>query len=105
MTAPKSASRPRRTAPLPVRNPTKILTAAGEQTTAHGPEVGMDEIASAAGVAVGTLYRHFPTKTDLVAALEVSGDLHARGWGAAGDALRGTQSGRVTNAGRLSTPS
>ncbi|MFE5409352.1 TetR/AcrR family transcriptional regulator [Microbacterium sp. NPDC056569] len=52
-----------------VRNRRKILDAAGLQIATHGPEIGMDEIADAAGVAVGTLYRHFPTKTDLLAAV------------------------------------
>ncbi|WP_416966934.1 TetR/AcrR family transcriptional regulator [Streptomyces sp. 4F14] len=49
-----------------VRNRQKIVDAAREQIALHGPGVGMDEIAAAAGVAVGTLYRHFPNKTDLV---------------------------------------
>ena len=52
-----------------IRNRTKILDAARQQITVHGSNVGMDEIAGAAGVAVGTLYRHFPTKSDLVAAV------------------------------------
>jgi AcrR family transcriptional regulator len=52
-----------------IRNRSRILDAARQQITMHGPNVGMDEIASAAGVAVGTLYRHFPTKSDLVAAV------------------------------------
>jgi AcrR family transcriptional regulator len=52
-----------------VRNRQSILSAAREQIRQHGPEIGMDEIAAAAGVAVGTLYRHFPTKTDLVGAV------------------------------------
>jgi AcrR family transcriptional regulator len=49
------------------RNRARILEAAREGIAEHGPEVSMDEIASAANVAVGTLYRHFPAKDDLVA--------------------------------------
>ena len=41
-----------------VRNRRKILDAAQAQISEHGPDVGMDEIAKAAGVAVGTLLEH-----------------------------------------------
>jgi AcrR family transcriptional regulator len=52
-----------------VKNRELILEAAHRQITARGPEVPMEAIAADAGVAVGTLYRHFPTKHDLVAAV------------------------------------
>lgn len=52
-----------------VRNRERILAAARERVAAEGPDVGMDAIAAAAGVAVGTLYRHHPTKADLIAAV------------------------------------
>lgn len=51
------------------RNRAKITEAATRQITVHGPEVPMEAIAADAGVAVGTLYRHFPTKKDLVKAV------------------------------------
>ncbi|WP_167146345.1 TetR/AcrR family transcriptional regulator [Actinomyces sp. ZJ308] len=52
-----------------VRNRTGILEAAMRLVTERGTEVAMGEIARAAGVAVGTLYRHFPNKADLLAAV------------------------------------
>ena len=52
-----------------VRNRANILRAARELIAQRGPDAGMDEIAQQAGVAVGTLYRHFPTKNDLVRAI------------------------------------
>jgi len=51
------------------RNRAKIMEAANRQIIARGPEVPMEAIAADAGVAVGTLYRHFPTKDDLVRAV------------------------------------
>lgn len=51
------------------RNQERILAAAKAEITLNGPDVGMDQIAKTAEVAVGTLYRHYPTKTHLVEAV------------------------------------
>jgi AcrR family transcriptional regulator len=50
------------------RNRARVLDAARELFGQRGDEVQMDEVARRAGVGVGTLYRHFPTKEALVAA-------------------------------------
>ena len=52
-----------------VRNRACILEAARRLVTERGTDVAMGEIAREAGVAVGTLYRHFPNKADLLAAV------------------------------------
>ena len=52
-----------------VRNRAGILEAARRLVTERGTDVAMGEIAREAGVAVGTLYRHFPNKADLLAAV------------------------------------
>jgi AcrR family transcriptional regulator len=51
------------------RNAAAILAAAREVMGERGLAAPMSEIAGRAGVAVGTLYRHHPTKQDLVAAV------------------------------------
>jgi AcrR family transcriptional regulator len=51
------------------RNRESILRAAGELFAERGTGVQMDEIAERAGLGMGTLYRHFPTKQALVAAI------------------------------------
>ena len=52
-----------------VRNRGQIVDAARELVARDGDAVRMDALAARAGVAVGTLYRHFPTKADLVEAV------------------------------------
>jgi AcrR family transcriptional regulator len=51
------------------RNRQRILNAASEVFNERGLEVSLDEVARHAGVGVGTVYRRFPTKDDLVEAL------------------------------------
>jgi AcrR family transcriptional regulator len=51
------------------RNRARILEAAEVLFAAEGIEAGVDSIAEKAGVGVGTLYRHFPTKERLCQAV------------------------------------
>jgi AcrR family transcriptional regulator len=48
------------------RNRERIMSAARELFARLGPEAQMDEIAAHAGVGIGTVYRHFPTKEALL---------------------------------------
>lgn len=52
-----------------VRNRARVLEAARRCMARRGLDVQMDEVAKAAGVGVGTVYRHFPTKDELIEAL------------------------------------
>ena len=45
------------------------MSAAAAAFVASGVDVPVREIAAAAGVGVGTIYRHFPTRADLVVAV------------------------------------
>jgi AcrR family transcriptional regulator len=51
------------------RNRTKILAAARAAFNEEGVDVGVEVIAQRAGVGVGTLYRRFPTKEQLIEAV------------------------------------
>jgi len=51
------------------RNRNKLIAAAQAAFAEHGLEASLDNIAKCAGVGNATLYRHFPTRQDLVAAV------------------------------------
>jgi AcrR family transcriptional regulator len=55
------------------RNRARVLAAARETFAQDGLDAQMDDVARHAGVGVGTVYRHFPTKEALVEAVAAAG--------------------------------
>jgi AcrR family transcriptional regulator len=51
------------------RNYDKLVQAARDAFRQHGAQASLDDIAKRAGVGPGTLYRHFPTRDDLIDAV------------------------------------
>ncbi|WP_433757704.1 TetR/AcrR family transcriptional regulator [Nocardia sp. CA-135398] len=51
------------------RNQQTLLDAAAAAFVASGVDVPVRTIAAAAGVGIGTIYRHFPTRADLIVAV------------------------------------
>jgi AcrR family transcriptional regulator len=66
MSTPGPARKPRRDA---LRNRRRVLDAADAVFAEQGLDAGVEDVARAAGVGVGTLYRRFPTKEALIAEL------------------------------------
>ena len=56
------------------RNRASLLAAAEDEFAERGPSASVADIARRAGVAKGTVFRHFPTKEDLIASI-VSGHI------------------------------
>jgi AcrR family transcriptional regulator len=52
-----------------VRNRERVLEAAKAVFSAGGPDASLDAVAKQAGVGIGTLYRHFPTREALFEAV------------------------------------
>jgi AcrR family transcriptional regulator len=53
------------------RNYDKLIAAARDVFAEHGTSASLEEIARRAGVGIGTLYRHFPSRQDLLEAVYV----------------------------------
>jgi AcrR family transcriptional regulator len=69
LAAQKASRKPRADAQ---RNRVRILEVAKQVFTCRGAEASMDEIAKRTKIGPGTLYRHFPTRDDLLAAVYIS---------------------------------
>ena len=69
MTSPTSIESERPQRADAKRNRERILESARDAFAAHGADTQMDEVARLAGVGVGTVYRHFPTKESLLGEL------------------------------------
>jgi AcrR family transcriptional regulator len=68
--APAQAGEPRPMRADAQRNYERLLTAAAAAFAEHGADdVSLEEIARRAGVGIGTLYRHFPTRQALLEAV------------------------------------
>jgi len=52
-----------------IRNRERVLEAAKSVFSQGGPEASLEAVARRAGVGIGTLYRHFPTREDLYEAV------------------------------------
>lgn len=63
---PKTSRRPRADS---LRNRDLLLVAARDVFTAGGPGASLEAVAKRAGVGIGTLYRHFPTREALFQAV------------------------------------
>jgi AcrR family transcriptional regulator len=69
MTTKRSQSHDRKPRTDAQRNRERILEVAKEAFSRHGANTSLDDIARQAGVGAGTLYRHFPTRDDLLEAV------------------------------------
>src|SRR5579859_3677017 len=77
MNEPTPANRPMRADAQ--RNYASLLKTARVAVAERGADIVLEDIATSAGVAIGTLYRHFPTRQDLLEAvfLDATNELRA----------------------------
>jgi AcrR family transcriptional regulator len=65
----QSEKRPRKPRADAIRNRERVLEAAKAVFSAGGPDASLEAVARTAGVGIGTLYRHFPTREALFEAV------------------------------------